>query len=162
MNRKIEVKVPVPRYVKKFLERSYRFEKGSIYVRRDETLGIIIESLLEKNFTSHPPKQPDGCWVSIKIYQDGKLLHIPDNRIHYLTKILTDEFDEALKYYVQCGYSISRVYEPHIKRFLGMYDITDDEISVNSAARKIRSFEEKTELKQRKFCDVLSPNATFT
>lgn len=154
MNRKIEVKVPVPRYVKKFLERTYRYEKGAIYVRRDETLGIIIESMLEKNFTSHPPKPLTGTYVVVKIYQDAKLLHVPENRIHYLTKILTDEFDEALKYYTQCGYALSRSYEPHIKRFLEIYDVTDDELSVNSAAKKLRDIEERIELKQRKFCDV--------
>lgn len=154
MNRKIEVKVPVPRYVKKFLERTYRYEKGAIYVRRDETLGILIESLLEKNFTSHPPRKVDGCCVTIKIYQDAKLLHVPDHRIIYLTKILTDEFDEALKYYCQCGYSISRVYEPHIKTFFETYAINDDDLTVNSASRKLRLFEEKISLKQSKFCDV--------
>lgn len=155
MNRKIEVRVPVPPYVKKFLERTYRYEKGAIYVRRDETLGILIESLLEKNFTSHPPKEAQGCCVVIKIYQDAKLLHVPEHRLHYLTKILTDEFEEALKYYTQCGYSISRAYEPHIKRFLEMYAINDDDLSVNTAARKLRTAEEKIELKQKKFCDVM-------
>lgn len=161
MSRKIEIKVPVPKYVKKFLERTYRYEKGSIYVRRDETLGIIVESFLEKNFTSHPTKDPDGPLVSIQIYQDAKLLHVPPYRIHYLTKILCDEFDEALRYYTQCGYNFTRTYEPHIRKFLELYEINDDDLSVNSAARKLRLHEEKMELKQKKFCDDTRLNATI-
>lgn len=153
MNRKIEVKIPVPRYVKKFLERTYRYENGSIYVRRDETLGILIEAFLEKNFTSHPAKDPDGPLVSIKIYQDAKLLHIPANRLHYVSKILIDEFEEAIRYYCISGYRLTRNYEPHVKAFLELYDINDDDLSVNAAARKLRMYEQKTELKQEKFCD---------
>lgn len=154
MNRKIEVKIPVPRYVKKFLEKNYRYEKGSIYVRRDETLGILIESFLEKNFTSHPPAEPEGCVVCVKIYQDAKLLHIPPHRLHYLTKILSDEFDEAIRYYCLNGHRMTRNYQPHVIAFLEMYNIDDDDLTVNAALRKLRLYEEKTALKQEKFCDV--------
>jgi hypothetical protein len=146
--------IPVATHVAKYLLSTHCVQQGKIIVRKDEPLGRLVESFLEKNFTSVPAPKPTGSFVSVSMYQEAKLLHIPPARARRLGIILKEQFETALVNYCLSGYQLIGKYEPNIRRFLELYDISEDEIAVNSAAKIVRDWEDKLASNQRKFAGV--------
>ncbi|PMD97397.1 hypothetical protein BWI97_07140 [Siphonobacter sp. BAB-5405] len=149
--RRYKFDIPVPTYVEKYLLQTHLVKDGIITLRRDEPLGRLVESFLEKNHTSVPTKKPSECHITVSMYQEPKLLHIPPIRAKVLGLILKEQFEQAVINYCLSGYTFTKSYEPHVRRFLDMYSITDDEVSVNSLAKIVKDWEAKMASHQQKF-----------
>jgi hypothetical protein len=152
MSRQIKIIVPVKSFVKKFIEAKYYNQRdGFLLPRRDEPLGRLLEGFFEKNFTTVPEEDYKGTSIKVRIYCDSKLMHIPKKRIGRISLILEDWFREAIILYGIAHYNENENYQPGVEKFLDMYGINEDDLSVNSAMRMIRLWEEKTARYQKKF-----------
>ena len=152
MSRQIEIVVPVKSYVKKFIEAKYYNQRdGFLLPRRDEPLGRLLEGFFEKNFTTVPEPAVKGVVIKVRIYCDSKLMHIPRKRMSRISLILEDWFREAIILYSVAHYNENENYQPGIEKFFDMYGITEEELSVNSAMRMVRLWEQKIERYHKKF-----------
>lgn len=152
MSRQIEIIVPVKPFVKKFIEAKYYNQRdGFLLPRRDEPLGRLLEGFFEKNFTTSIDQAYKGVSIKVRIYCDSKLMCIPKERLSRISLILEDWFREAVILYGIAHYRENKNYQQGVEKFLDMYGITEDDLSVNSAMRMIRLWEEKTARYQKKF-----------
>jgi len=160
MSRQIEIIVPVKPYVKKFIEaKYYNQQDGFLLPRRDEPLGRLLEGFFEKNFTTTNNEVYKGTCIKVRIYCDSKLMYISKERLPRISLILEDWFREAVILYGIAHYQSHNLYQPGVERFLDTYGINDDDLSVNSAMRMIRLWEEKTARYQKKFRAESAGNA---
>jgi len=152
MSRQIEVTLPVKSYVKKFIEAKYYNQRdGYLLPRRDEPLGRLLEGFFEKNFTTTTSDKAEGVVIKVRIYCDSKLMHISKEKRGRISLILEDWFRESIILYGIAHYRENRNYQQGVEKFLDMYGISEDDLSVNSAMRMIRLWEEKMDRYQKKF-----------
>jgi|GEM_PF-3028699 len=160
MSRQIEITVPVKSFVKKFIEAKYYNQRdGFLLPRRDEPLGLLLGSFLRKNFLTTVEDKPRGSVIQVRLYCDSKLMHIPKSALPQIANLLEANFREAILMYAIAYYNEYNLYQPGVEKFLDMYGINEDEMSVNSAMRIVRLWEEKTSRNQRKFRGESAVNA---
>lgn len=160
MSRQIEITIPVKPFVKKFIEAKYYNQRdGFLLPRRDEPLGRLLEGFFEKNFTTTTIDDFKGTCIKVRIYCDSKLMYIPKERLSRISLILEDWFREAIILYGIAHYQSHSLYQPGVEKFLDIYGISEDDLSVNSAMRMIRLWEEKTARYQKKFRAESAVNA---
>ncbi|MDR6195629.1 hypothetical protein [Siphonobacter sp. SORGH_AS_0500] len=149
--RRYKFHIPVPTYVEKYLLQTHLLQDGVIHLRRDEHLGRLLESFLEKNYTTIPVSKPKECHITVSIYQEAKLLHITPARAKVLGLLLKEQFEQAVINFCLSGCYYTRTYEPHVRRFFDLYGITEEEISINSTAKIVKDWETKLASNQQKF-----------
>lgn len=139
----IEVKIPVKKYVLKYLIKRY----GTLHtVSKTSLIGSLVLVALENKVEKPDKHIPAKHQYSVSLpefYFNTKGHTIPRNKLQYLGNCLEVLFKEDMRAYLELQVRKGLKAQPELKLFLQAYDITEDDIKLESLYKNWQRYCEK-------------------
>lgn len=145
-----DVKVPVPIYVKKFLEMEFGVDAaGKIFADKASLLGRVMKMVVSDFPYQIEDKQVSGCCVTVRYLYRSKSACVPSWKLDELSSLFRGIFDMALINEVRAIHRVCGRYDGAVFNFLKLYNIEVDVDILEDSARSIyRNYLDRVERKR--------------
>lgn len=147
-----DLKVPVPIYVKKYLESEFGLdEQGRVFANQASILGRILNTVVVDCPYPVVYDNVQGSLVTIRFMYRSKSACVPKRKVEELSNLLRGLFDVALISEARAVHGIVGRYDKAVFGFLTRYGIEIDVDIQEDTARSIyRNYLERIEKKRQK------------
>ncbi|UHG93381.1 hypothetical protein [Spirosoma oryzicola] len=146
------ITLPVPVYLKKFLEGEYNAQTGVIKVEKSSQIGQLINLVSRPYPLAIPARPVPGTSVTFAYYCREKSYDIAPDKLVAMVRQLEEIFRTAMIFEVRKVHElVGGDYAPHIRQFLDRYDIKRDvDIDWETVRKIYRDYLNRNDRKNRK------------
>ncbi len=147
-----KITLPVPVYLKKFLEGEYNAQDGVIKIEKWSQIGQLISLVSRPYPLPVKPKAVTGSVISLQYYCREKSNEIAPDKHPAMVRQLEEIFRTAMIFEVRKVHElVGGDYSPHIREFLDRYDIKRDvDIDWETVRKIYRDYLNRNDRKNRK------------
>ena len=135
----LDIQLPFPSYLKKYILHRFNSVDGRIYVTSKKSYGIVLLKILEKEAKkenlSKPPSYNDTLSVKIGPYYFNTYGYfISHKNISFFVKTVKDEFENSLFDHITINLISNKdeKIEAVILKFVAFYGINEGELSLDA------------------------------
>lgn len=145
------ITLPVPRYLKKFLEGEFNAQDGVIHVEKWSEVGMLIHLVSRPIPFVIDQTPPTGCTVTFRYYCREKSANISANKVKALVRQLDEIFRRSLICEVRKVHELTGTsYSPFIRDFLKRYQIDEEDVDFETIRKVYRDYLARNDQKNRK------------
>ena len=151
--------LPVPKYLKKFIEVEYNGAEGLVHIEKWSELGRMIHLVSRSIPFPVVHEKPSGTTITITYNCREKAFEVPSEKIPDLVRQLDEIFRRSLICEVRSvHYLAGGDYSQYIRTFLARYDITPDiELEWETIRKVYRDYLSRVDKKNKKNLSLKSP-----
>lgn len=146
------ITLPVPIYLKKFLEGEYNATEGVIKIEKWSQIGQLINLVSRPYPLPIKPKLVTGSTVTFQYYCREKSYEIAPDKHLAMVRQLEETFRTAMIFEVRKIHEVAGGdYSPHVRHFLDRYHIKRDvDIDWETVRKIYRDYLNRNDRKNRK------------
>jgi len=151
--------LPVPRYLKKFIEGEFDGQEGVVHIEKWNEIGRMIHLASRSIPFPISPEKPSGTTLVLTYYCREKAYEVPPEKYPDFVRQLDEIFRRTLISEVRSVHHLcGGDYSQYIRSFLTRYDITPDiELEWETIRKIYRDYLNRVEKKNRKNFSLKSP-----